>query len=90
MLKITEVNQTKDEMTLKLEGKVVGPWVQEIRKACDQALLKIERLTVDMSEVSFIERNAISLFQELQNRNVNFINCSPFLTVQLKEMTSCK
>lgn len=83
MLKITEINQTKDEMILKLEGRVVGPWVQEIRESCDQALLKSNRLLIDMSEVSFIERDAISLFQELQNRNVVFINCSPFLSWQL-------
>jgi anti-anti-sigma regulatory factor len=88
MLKITEVNQTKDEMTLKLEGRVVGPWVQAIRESCDQALLKSNRLMVDMSEVSFIERDAISLFRELQSRNVVFINCSPFLSEQLKGITS--
>lgn len=85
MLKITEINQTKDEMTLKLEGKVVGPWVQEIRETCNQALLNFNRLILDMSEVSFIERNAIPLFQELQNRNVVFINCSPFLSEQFKD-----
>ena len=86
MLKISEINSSGEVTTLKLEGRVVGPWVEEVQRCCEQVLNGGRRLTLDLSDVSFAERGAIVLFKELAGREVRLTNCQPLLNVQLKEV----
>ena len=84
MLKITEINRTENAATLKLEGRVSGEWVTEIVNICEKMLAEGFGLMLDLADVSFIERQAIPLFRDLKSREVVFINCSPFISEQLK------
>lgn len=88
MLKITDQNLSDEGATLHLEGEVIGPWVMELRRSCEQGLASRHRLILDLAGVSFIDRNGIALIQELMNHQVRLINCSPFLTEQLKAAMS--
>jgi ABC-type transporter Mla MlaB component len=88
MLRISEVNVSDGATTLRLEGRVVGPWVLEARRSCEKFLAEGRRLTLDLAEVSFADREAIVLLQDLMGRQVAFVNCSPFLTEQLKNYVS--
>ena len=84
MLKITEINRTENEATLKLEGRVGGEWIKEVNDLCKKMFSEGFSLTLDLADVSFIERSAIPFFRELKSHEVVFINCSPFLGEQLK------
>ncbi|HEV8592090.1 MAG TPA: hypothetical protein VGQ55_08310 [Pyrinomonadaceae bacterium] len=83
MLKITETNRTETAVTLKLEGRVAEEWIPEIETACSEVLSDGFALTLDMSDVLFVERHFIPLFNELQVRSVDLVNCSPYLLEQL-------
>lgn len=85
MLKISETALTNDAATLRMEGEMIGPWVLEVRRAAEQVLATKKRLTLDFAEVAFVDRDGISLLQELLQRKVQLINGSPFLLEQLKE-----
>ncbi len=84
MLRISESSLNGKEATLRLEGSVVGPWVEEVRKACEQLLGASRALTLDLADVSFADRDGIVLLHELNSRAVRLVNCSPFLNEQLK------
>lgn len=84
MLKITETNRTKNALTLKLEGRIGGEWIAEVVNLCEKTLSQGFGLTLDLADVSFIERQAVPFFRKLKSREVVFINCSPFLSEQLK------
>jgi ABC-type transporter Mla MlaB component len=86
MLRISEAGSSNDGIILRLEGEVIGPWISELQKVCEQTLASGHRLALDLCDVSFIDRNALSLFQELMRRRVRLINCSPFLVEQLREV----
>ncbi|MEW6131403.1 MAG: hypothetical protein AB1757_30525 [Acidobacteriota bacterium] len=88
MLRISECNATNDTTTLKLEGRIVGRLITEVRNACDAIFARNCKLVMDLSEVYFIDRNGLTLFQELLEKQVTFINCSPFLLEQLKVVGS--
>jgi hypothetical protein len=88
MLRISE-DRTSEQITiLRMEGQAIGPWVEEVRKACEQALIKNQEVVLDLAEVSFADRNAIALFRELITRQVALINCSPLIAEQLKQAAS--
>jgi anti-anti-sigma regulatory factor len=91
MLRITD-GRTADEPNsgmLRLEGQVTGPWVEELRRVCNELISKrgdaTQRLVLDLSNVSFVDANGIALFRELTAHLVSLTNCSAFVTEQLKE-----
>jgi anti-anti-sigma regulatory factor len=91
MLKISSAATTEEQpVFLRLEGHVRGPWVEELRRACEQILGRNgrheNRLVLDLTEVSFIDAAGVTLFRELTARRVTVTNCSPFVAEQLKEV----
>ena len=84
MLRIWSVEPPEGTVILRLEGRLIGPWVEELRRSCDRVLPAGVKLTLDFSEVSFVDRNGIELIRTLGKRNVALLNCSPFVAEQLK------
>jgi hypothetical protein len=83
MLRISLIEAGDDSKILRLEGRVVGPWVGEVRRLC-APLLGSTPLTLDMGDVSFIDADGLTLLRELEARRVNLTNCSPFVAEQIK------
>jgi len=84
MLKIVARGNGDRTTTLFLEGKLVGPWVEELRRSCEQALGTTVELTLDLGTVSFIDRAGIELLRSLADRHARLNNCSPFVAEQLR------
>ena len=74
-------------MVLRLEGRVVGPWVEELRRACELAIERRRAVTVDLAGVWFVERDGLALLARLRHRRVALANCSAFVSEQLKAWT---
>ena len=89
MLRISDLESSREAVTLRLEGQLIGPWVEELRRSCDRVLTGGGSLTLDLSEVAFIDRKGLALLQALQGRQVALINCSPFVAQQIKGGTAC-
>jgi anti-anti-sigma regulatory factor len=90
MLRITVVESSSEAVRLRVEGRVTGRWVEELRKSCDlQALSDGIRLTLDLADVSFVDPAGIELLKELRSRCVTLLSPSPFVAEQLKGMASC-
>jgi hypothetical protein len=71
-------------VAFRLEGRVVGPWVAELREACQKVLEEKRPLTLDLSEVMFANRAGLALLLELKAQGVALSGCSPFLSQELK------
>jgi hypothetical protein len=94
MLKISDLTHTDSRagITFKLEGQVIGQWVDELRRVCEEALAGNggvgHRLVLDLDGLSFLDAAGIALFRELAARNVSLTNCSVFIAEQLKEVSN--
>ncbi len=84
MLKISLMDSGNHVVTLRLEGRVIGPWVSEVRQACESLLGKGRVLTLNLAEVEFVDRNGVALFLDLKSRGVSLAECSPFVAEELK------
>ncbi len=84
MLKISEERRANQPLTLRLEGRVVGPWVEELRQLCEPLLADETKLTLDLGEVSFADDNGVTLLTSLNRRGVMLLRPSPFVAEQLK------
>jgi len=84
MLKISQAGQANHSVTLKLEGRVVGPWVGELRQVCETLLAEGRALKLDLSDVTFADAGGVVVLSTFKSRGVTFANCSPFVEEQLK------
>jgi ABC-type transporter Mla MlaB component len=84
MLKISEPGTPNHSVTLKLEGRVVGPWVEELRRVCEPILTKDCSLKLDLTEVSYVDAEGVAMLNGFKARGVKLKNCSPFVEQQIK------
>ena len=82
MLRIEE--RVSEELLLRLEGRIVGPWTDEVRAACERARAGHASVTLDLARVDFIDRPAATLLRELRGRGARLVNASPFLIELLR------
>ena len=79
MLKISRPEPESHSASWKLEGRLIGPWVAELRQVADTALSESGGLTLDVSDVSFVDRQGEDLLRELIARRVRLERPSGFL-----------
>jgi len=84
MLNIGLVASPDQAVSLRLDGQIRDPWVEELRRSCTQALATGHGLILDMTGVSFIDRCGVALLRCLSDHNVIVLHCSPFVVEQLK------
>jgi ABC-type transporter Mla MlaB component len=85
MLRISGAQVAAGETRLRLDGKLVGPWVSELRLLCEPILEEGQRIEIDCSGVSSIDSAGIELMQMLQRKGVVLVKCSPFIELQLRQ-----
>ena len=85
MLRISTIHRADEEIQFKLEGRLIGPWVEELRRLSDQALSQQKTVSLDLQKVWFVDLQGIDLLRDLSKKQVSQINCSPFVSQQLKE-----
>ena len=89
MLRITVVESSKTAATLRVEGRITGPWVEELRTACNLHTFSDEvQLSLELGDISYADAAGIALLRELRNCGVCLTGTTPFLTEQLKNGTS--
>ena len=85
MLRISVREESDAEnVVLVLEGRVIGPWVEELRAACAPHLKDSRSLILDLAGVSFADAEGIELLAGLLERRITLANASPFLRQQLQ------
>jgi len=84
MLKISYIRNRDRNVTLVLEGKISGPWVDELKKCCAPVLTRGDGLTLDLVGVTYVDNNGLSLLKKLESKNVALARCSNFVGEQLK------
>ena len=87
MLRISIINESEQSVRLALEGWLVGPWVDELRRESEQPLSEAKALQLDFAKVLFVDPKGVALLRELAGRQVEYLNCSTLLRQQLQEAT---
>ena len=84
-MRIFQATDVDGSVVLRLEGKMRGQWVDELRHLSSEILHgPANRLVLDLAEVTFIDTDGLELLHELSSRHVRLNNCSLFVAHQLK------
>jgi anti-anti-sigma regulatory factor len=91
MLRITVVESSRSAVTLRVEGRITGSSVEELRTACNVHTFADEvKLSLELADVSFADAAGILLLKELGSRGIGLMRANPFMAEQLKEGASFK
>jgi anti-anti-sigma regulatory factor len=85
MLKITRVASLNQEITLQLDGRITGQWVELLRESAESVLEEGMRLTLDLGNISFIDCEGVGLIKSLIDRGVRRVNAPFFVAEQIKK-----
>ncbi len=77
MLRIT-IQKGSGPATLKLEGKLAGPWVEELKDICRSGSAA-EAVLVDLIGVSFVDASGKDLLAQMYQGGADFIADSPLM-----------
>jgi ABC-type transporter Mla MlaB component len=76
VLRISQVKGDDSIPTLKVEGKLRGPWVAELARACDELQGSSGCVSLDLSAVIFVDTAGVELLRALLGRGVTLAACS--------------
>ena len=76
MLRITYNLGHDSVLTLHLEGKLVGPWVTELARSCNELACSPDCLRLDLSAVTFVDGPGLALLRDLLGRGATLAACS--------------
>ena len=79
MLRITRVNPGEQPVILRLEGRLRGPWVEELRRVVRLSGDDAASLVLDLGDVSFADAAGAGLLRDLQSRGAAFRGATQFL-----------
>ena len=77
MLKITRVSHKGCDLTIRLEGELLGPWVGSVRDACATRGRRPRR--PDLAAVTYVDAAGVQLLRDLMAEGVEIAACSSFV-----------
>lgn len=83
MLRITS-ERTEAVERLVLEGRLVGPWIAELRAVAEEALGRSPRVELDLQAVRFASLEGAGLLRELVDRGAAAIQGSNYVKELLR------
>jgi ABC-type transporter Mla MlaB component len=76
MLRITYTRGRESICNLRLEGKLLGPWVTELARLCNELPCTPDCLRLDLSAVTFVDDAGVALLRALIGRGATLAACS--------------
>ncbi len=79
MLRITRIDGQDATQTLKLEGKLLEPWVAEVLRVCGSRDEWSSRTSLDLSRLTFVDPAGAKLLKDLIRGGFAVSACSGFV-----------
>jgi anti-anti-sigma regulatory factor len=84
MLRLTRIAPTHWAQTIKLEGKLLGPWIDEVSKVCAAGTDPSSRINLDLSALIFVDAAGERLLRDLIARGIEVVACSGYVAELLR------
>jgi ABC-type transporter Mla MlaB component len=90
MLKITKVATSNQEITLQLDGRVTGQWIELLRDSAESVLEEEMGLSLDLKNICFIDCEGLEVIKSLMGRGVRQVNAPLFVAEQLRKCAAAE
>jgi len=90
MLRVTtKVEEEQGRVTLKLEGKLAGPWVDEFERCWCSTLEKWKNVVVELAGVTFIDSKGKCLLAKIHGQGAKLIGTGLMTKSIIEEISGC-
>lgn len=79
MLRITRVEDDGGALCLRLEGRIVGDWVEVLESEIAQVEPDEHGLVLDLTRVDFATHPAVVVLRDAMGRGARVLGCSPLI-----------
>jgi hypothetical protein len=80
MLKITHDDETAEILRVNLCGRFTSEYISEVKKALSLNGSKSQRLALDLTNVTFVDRQAMEFLTTAKSRNIRIDNLPSYVT----------
>ncbi|HVC94894.1 MAG TPA: hypothetical protein VND64_14455 [Pirellulales bacterium] len=80
VLRITQTTTNGEIRTVRLEGKLLAPWMNEVLAACGDFRSPLRVTRLDLSEVDFVDSDGVRFLHDLIREGVEIAACSAFVS----------
>jgi anti-anti-sigma regulatory factor len=84
MLMITRSDGSDLTSTLKLEGKLLGPWIGELESAYRRFMVHPDQICLDLGGLTFVDAEGARVLKRLIRDGTRVIACSGFVAEMLQ------
>lgn len=88
MLKISTIESLYGTKKIRIDGQLTGEGVELLQQTCREYLDQGLQLSVDLQNVSFVDRDGIATIRNLKEQEVAFTNAPPFIVEQIRKPNS--
>ena len=85
MLRITNVDESRSHVTLRVEGQIVSTWAAELERETKRMLRSERRVVLDFAGVKFIGPKGAEVLKRIVTDGVEIVNCSALIKGLLNE-----
>jgi anti-anti-sigma regulatory factor len=82
VLRITTIAEPNGKLLLKLEGKLLEPWLGELTSACSPAPGRFA-VRLDLSRLTYVDSAGVQTLKDLLQRGVTVVETLPFVAALL-------
>lgn len=85
MLKITRDTENVGTLTVNLYGRFTSEYIPEVKKALSPNRHKAQGLALDLTNVTFVDRQAMEFLTAAKSRNIKIDNLPSYVTRWMKQ-----
>jgi outer membrane protein TolC len=90
MLRVTtNAEEEQGKVTLKLEGKLAGPWVEEFERCWSSTSEKWKQVVVELAGVTFIDSKGKCLLAKIHGQGAKLVGTGLMTRSIIEEISSC-
>lgn len=82
-LKITDLSETPELVTLQIEGRLTADVVAELQATCAAPLQSGTPVVLQLADVSFVDAASVDELRDLERRGCVLVGCSDFVAALL-------
>jgi anti-anti-sigma regulatory factor len=87
LLKIT-IEENSDPALIRIEGKLKGAWVEELKRAWEALRLKQRRACLDLSDVNYIDAAGCQLLRQIYTDGTELVTNQLFTRYMVEQIKS--
>jgi len=74
-----------NEVTLRLQGRIVAEWAQLLERECRGLMRFGHRVVLDLSDVVFIGRSGVEVLGRMGRAGVRIVGCTSLIAAMLEQ-----